>query len=81
MPVLLCISLGRDPGSCPKAALLLLDSSSLGFASSSFPDQQQEMGDTERFLCPGAPQVPARFQPGKFCEELGLGVRGMERRG
>ena len=22
----------------------------------------QEMGDTERLLCPGAPQDPARFQ-------------------
>ena len=40
MPILLCVSLEREPESCPKTALLLLNGSSLFFASHSFPDQQ-----------------------------------------
>ena len=40
MPILLCVFLEREPGSCPKAVLLFLDCSSLVFASPSFPDQQ-----------------------------------------
>lgn len=42
MPVLLCVSLEREPESCPKPVLLFLDYlfSSLVFASPLFPDQQ-----------------------------------------
>ena len=40
MPILLCVYLVREAGPCPKAVLLLLDCSSLVFASLSFPDQQ-----------------------------------------
>ena len=40
MPTSWCVSLEREEGSCPKAVLLFLDYSSLGFASPSFPDQQ-----------------------------------------
>ena len=36
----LCVSLEREPGSCPKAVLLFLDCFSLVSASPSFPDQQ-----------------------------------------
>ena len=41
MPILLCVYLVREAGPCPKAVLLLLDCSSLVFASLSFPDHQQ----------------------------------------
>ena len=81
MPTSLCVSLEREPGSCPKAVLSFLNCSSLVSASASFPDQQlskpaplelreshggwmmpisqkPEMGDTERFLCPGSPTWP-----------------------
>ena len=76
MPVLLCVSLERELGPCPKA-VLLLDCSSLVFASPSFLDQQpsepasrnsgqvleaEEMGGTERLLCPRAPQGHAQLQ-------------------
>ena len=40
IPTLLSISLEREPGSCPKAVLLLLDYSSLVFSSPTVPDQQ-----------------------------------------
>ena len=40
MPVLLCVFLEREPGSCPKAVLLFLGCSFLVSVSSSFPDQQ-----------------------------------------
>ena len=39
MPTSLCVSLEREPESCPKAVLLLLDCSFLVFASSSLADQ------------------------------------------
>ena len=40
MPVLLCVSLEREPGSLPKSVLLLLDCLSLVFPSPPFPDLQ-----------------------------------------
>ena len=40
MPILLFVSLEREPGPCSKAVLLFLDCSSLVFASHSLPDQQ-----------------------------------------
>ena len=40
MPILLCVSLEREPGPCPKAVLLFLDYSSFVSAFPSFPDQQ-----------------------------------------
>ena len=39
MSILFCLFLEKEPASCPKA-VLLLDGSSVVFASSSFPDQQ-----------------------------------------
>ena len=53
MPVLLCVSLERELGPCPKA-VLLLDCSSLVFASPSFLDQQ--------------PSEPAPRKSGKVLE-------------
>ena len=44
MPILLCVSPEREPGSCPKAILLFLDCFSFVFASLSFPDQQVSLG-------------------------------------
>ena len=76
--ILLCIFLEEGPGPCPKAVLLSLDCSSPVSTSPSLPwlatvwiqARSRRLNETyflkssggHRFLCPGTPEGPARFQ-------------------